>query len=165
MERTNENVELVSGDNQEEIQQLNAIIDREKSACSQWKIQVQTISLTLLCIVINLIRGTPKFDSIIGMDTCGITSWSILAIFILFCLVVTWFNVREVRAEQILKLKYNVGVSKSEPKLTDKNLAIILSMGFLSSFIGQIFGFGGAFLFNPFQVFMGVNPIVAASTS
>ena len=69
------------------------------------------------------------------------------------------------RTEQKLKLKYNVGVSKTEPKLTDKNLAIMLLMGFCSSFIGQIFGFGGAFIFNPFQVFMGVNPIVAASTS
>ena len=46
-----------------------------------------------------------------------------------------------------------------------KNIVTLLSLGFLSSFVGQIFGFGGAIFFNPVQVFLGINPIVAATTS
>ena len=41
----------------------------------------------------------------------------------------------------------------------------ILSLAFLGSFIGNAFGLGGGFIYNPVQIGIGVSPPVAASTS
>ena len=46
-----------------------------------------------------------------------------------------------------------------------KNIISTLTVGFMCSFVGQIFGFGGAIFFNPVQVFLGINPLVASTTS
>jgi uncharacterized membrane protein YfcA len=70
-----------------------------------------------------------------------------------------------VKDEQELKLKYNIGLCKSDFILKGKNIIIALSLGFISSSTGQIFGFGGAFIFNPAQIFLGISPVVAAETS
>ena len=97
------------------------------------------------------------------MERCATPGLFLVASFSLLCVIITWVNVKEVKAEEKLKQKYGY---KTELLLNDqKNLTIILCLGFMSSFIGQIFGFGGAFIFNPAQIFLGVNPIVAASTS
>ena len=45
-----------------------------------------------------------------------------------------------------------------------KNLPFMLSTGFMSGFIGQIFGLGGGFIYGPMLMSIGVNPQVSAST-
>ena len=40
----------------------------------------------------------------------------------------------------------------------------MLSTGFMSGFIGQIFGLGGGFIYGPMLMSIGVNPQVSAST-
>jgi len=124
---------------------------------------VQTLGLTLLSILVNLIRGSPKNESIIGMDKCGAYSWSLLTSFIALCLIVTYFSVRQVRHEDALKLNAQVA---SDINVNDnRTLTFILALAFIGSFLGNALGLGGGFIYNPVQMSLGVAPSVAASTS
>jgi len=100
-------------------------------------------------MVINLIRGSPKNESIIGMDSCGAGSWSLLVGFIGLCMLVTWYNVRQVRQEVQLKKNQDT-MCASDIDVTDsKTLAYILAMAFIGGFLGNALGLGGGFIYNP----------------
>ena len=114
---------------------LKELQRRESSACGQWRIQLQCFVLSLLSITVNLLRGTPKFDSIIGLKGCNAVSWVILAIFITLCGFVTFFNIRAIRKENSLKEKFGV-FHESEKYLSNKNLPCLLILAFLCAFVG-----------------------------
>ena len=64
-----------------------------------------------------------------------------------------------------MKKKYGKGLCKSDIILEGATTFKLLSGGLLGSWIGVTFGLGGGIVFNPIQIAMGVNPIVASSTS
>ena len=100
-------------------------------------------------MVVNLIRGSPKNESIIEMDTCGAASWSILVGIILLCGLVTWYNVRQVRREMLIKKAFGA-LCASDIDVLDRNTLIyILIMSFIGSFLGNALGLGGGFIYNP----------------
>ena len=46
-----------------------------------------------------------------------------------------------------------------------KTICYVCGSAFIASFLGNAFGLGGGFIFNPAQIALGVSPPVAASTS
>ena len=100
-------------------------------------------------MVVNLIRGSPKNDSIVGLDKCGATSWSLMVGFIVFCLLITWLNVRAVQKEVSLKQKYGKTCQSDIDVNDSRTLAYILIMSFVGSFLGNALGLGGGFIYNP----------------
>lgn len=57
-------------------------------------------------MVVNLLRGSPKNESIVGLNQCGAASWGLLGAFIILCLFVTWWNVVQVLRENEIKRKH-----------------------------------------------------------
>ena len=111
----------------------------------------------------NLLRGTPNFPSIVEMSTCEAKSWSILVVFILVCIAITCYNIHHIMRELALKEKFGV-LHESEKWMKPENLPFMIIMSFMSGFIGQIFGLGGAFIYSPMLLTIGVNPLVSSST-
>ena len=99
-----------------------------------------------LAFAVNLLRGTPKFESVVGLSTCDWKSFTILAVFILISVLLTAFNIHQIRKEQDLKRKYGK-LHPSELYLTGKNLPRLVLMSFVSAFLGQTFGLGGGFIY------------------
>ena len=60
---------------------------------------MECIILTLLSVIVNLIRGSPKFPSIVNMSLCSWTSWMILAAFVVICLARNYYNVVQIMKE------------------------------------------------------------------
>lgn len=87
----------------EEAAELENILRREQSVGSQCAIHTQILVLTLVAFSVNLLRGSPKTESLIGIATCSPLSLSMLGGIAVLCLLVTWYNVRVVRYEQALK--------------------------------------------------------------
>ena len=110
-----------------------------------------------------MLRGTPKFDSVLGLSTCEGLSWAILGGFILIGVLMTVYNVRDIFRENALKMKYGQ-LHESERFLCGKNLLFILSLAMLSGFVGQMFGVGGGFMYGPMLLMLGVSPLVSSST-
>ena len=111
----------------------------------------------------NLLRGTPSYESIVGMSTCEPNSWMILAAFVLFCIAINVYNIKQLNAERSLKEEAGI-LHESEKWMCSENLPFVIFMAFMSGFIGQIFGLGGAFMFSPMLLSIGVHPLVSAST-
>ena len=85
--------------------------------------------------------------------------------FIVLCLLLTWYNVRVVQREYALKKKHNA-LTPSDIDVTDRGtLTYILVMSLVGSCIGNALGLGGGFIYNPVQIGLGVAPSIAASTS
>ena len=100
-------------------------------------------------MLVNLIRGSPKNDSIVDLDKCGAPSWLLLAGFIILCLLVIWYNVKVVRKELSLKKKYNATCPSDIDLSSNRILTKMLVFSFLAAFFGNALGLGGAFIFNP----------------
>lgn len=93
-----------------EQQELDVILDKEGSELKQWKVHAVNISLIALALVVNMLRGSPKVPSIIGIPKCGDLDWAILLAFIFVALVTTQSNVERARRTQQLKKKYERGI-------------------------------------------------------
>ena len=85
--------------------------------------------------MVNLLRGTPKFDSIIGLSTCEWKSWLILIIFIIISIALTYFNVRQIFQEVALKKRFDK-LHESEEYFQPKVLPFLIFMSFMSGFVG-----------------------------
>lgn len=107
-------------------------------------------ALTFMNLLVVVLRGSPKFDSIIGIETCSTASWAILAGFCMFLFIVTVCNFRAVKAEQELKKTYGRGILPSDIDATKpKSIIIVMCAGFFSSYLGGILGQSGSVIFNP----------------
>ena len=142
---------------------MKEIQERESSTCSQWKLHLQFLGLTGLCFLVNILRGTPNFPSIVGLSTCEASSWAIMTAFILIAIAITCHNIRIIMHEIALKEKFGV-LHESESWMKPRNLPFMIIASFMSGFVGQIFGLGGAFIYGPLLITIGVNPLVSAST-
>jgi uncharacterized membrane protein YfcA len=101
----------------------------------------------------------------VGLDTCGATSWTILSLFCIFLVLVSLYNIREVRREQRLKKDAGYELAKSDINTISDSIWFPVLGAFFSSWLGGIFGLGGGFIYNPIQMSIGIAPSVAASTS
>jgi uncharacterized membrane protein YfcA len=67
--------------------------------------------------------------------------------------------VRMLRNEQTLKKKYgNVNLEESDIILTNKNITILISLGFMGGMLAGALGLGGGVIFNPVLLAMGMPP-------
>ena len=58
--------------------------------------------------------------------------------------------VRMLRNEQALKLKYgNINLVESDIVLTNKNITILILLGFMGGMLAGALGLGGGVIFNP----------------
>jgi len=83
------------------------------------------------------------------MEKCGIASWSLLVSFIVACLLLTWYNVGQVKREDALKRRLNATVASDINVNDTKTLVFIISLAFIGSFLGNALGLGGGFIYNP----------------
>jgi len=79
-----------------EIAELDEILRREQTDLGQWRVHAKVTCLTLLSMFINLLRGSPSRESIIGLDPCGVESWSILIAFFVICILSIWEAIKTV---------------------------------------------------------------------
>ncbi len=112
----------------------------------------------------NLSLGSPIFPSIDGVPLCGSIYWSIQGLFIVICGIVTYFVVKINKKEQDLRKKYNVNFVESEVIFEGRQLTLLLIIGFTGGFVAGALGLGGATIYNPALLSLGVPPKVASAT-
>ena len=124
---------------------------------------MQNFVLAVLSVSVNMLRGTPKFDSLIGIESCDLNSWLILAAFFAVCIVLTVINIKQVNRERFLRVKFGM-LRESQIWMEMKNMPSLLIFSFLAAFIGQMFGLGGAFILGPVLLHFKLHPKVSGST-
>jgi len=146
-----------------EILALKHIAYQEQSH-GQWVKQAVCLSLIGVVILMNLIIGSSKKASIVGIKDCGFLYWFIQVLFIILCCVITYFMVKYNKRQQDLRKKYNINYTEGEVLFEGFVLNKLLLIGFLGGFVAGALGLGGGSIYNPALLALGVNPKVASST-
>jgi len=133
------------------------------------KFPFNKIGLLLITVVIivmvGLIRGTKKFDPIVGVDwSCG---WDFLwfGLGILFYACTAGLYVYFVHKWQKEKARVHYEFLHEEPHLNTKRITSIMIVSLIAGIIGAIVALGGALIISPTLLDMGMPPAFAAATT
>lgn len=85
--------------------------------------------------------------------------------FFIVSIIVSLAAIHINKKEQVLKLKYNRGIVKSDIIFTNQAVAKLIAIGVVGGFLSGALGLGGGTIFNPILLGMGLPPAVASSTS
>ncbi|CDW79605.1 UNKNOWN [Stylonychia lemnae] len=147
-----------------ECKRLEHIIEKEKTHF-QWDKHFTCISIFLILLSTNLLRGNKSLESIVGIDRCSSLDWIVLACFYVACFSITMYSISKVRTQQALKLKYNKGLAKCDIIMTNRNTLRLFIFSFIGGWISGALGLGGGAIFNPILIGLGTPPAVATATS
>jgi len=131
----------------------------------QWIKQGLNVSIIGMLTFMNLAMGSHSKPSIIGIKLCGFWYWFIQFIFIVICVLITWYVVRLNRREQELRKLYDINYDPNEVVYEGRTLRILLFYGFVGGWVAGALGLGGGSIYSPALLSLGVNPRVAGSTS
>lgn len=120
--------------------------------------------MTALTFVVNLMRGSKRNPSVIGMPKCGVADWSTIAAFLAIAVSCAVFNIWRVRKENKHKAAAGVDVDAEELDIEQSTQLLKLVLGSLGGGLAGAVGLGGGILFNPVLIGMGVQPQVVSST-
>lgn len=121
-------------------------------------------------MIVNLIRGSKSQPSIlqsffgIPYKKCQWYDFTLSALFVVICIIVTLLSIRQVNYEQYFKIKYNKGISKSDLKFSPNVVRRLVTVAFIGGWVSGALGLGGGAIFNPVLLSMGIPPSVASST-
>ena len=65
---------------------------------------------------------------------------------------------------KILRRKYNINFVESEVIFESRSLTLLLVVGFSGGFVAGALGLGGAVIYNPALLSLGLHPKVASAT-
>lgn len=114
--------------------------------------------------MVNLLRGSRKYESLIGIERCSQEDWALVFAFILYCGILTALAATKVFHEQGLKEKLGAGMAPSDLRLTGNVLIKLVTFAFLGGFMSGALGLGGGAIFNPLLLSLGLLPCVASAT-
>lgn len=107
---------------------------------------------------VNLYRGSKHNPSIFGIKRCSIADWSSLVIYCFICILLSWWAIRSVKAEQALKVKHGSGLAASDVSLKGGPLVKLVAFSFVGGWVSGALGLGGGSIFNPLLLSMGCPP-------
>ena len=116
-------------------------------------------------ILQNILRGGGKTDSIVGMKTCGVWFWLVYGVFIIFCLCICIFTCLQARREYLAKIECGYNFIEGDPQYTPKTMLILIIVSCFGGVIAAIVGLGGAVIYGPLLLEMGVNAPTTGATS
>lgn len=112
-------------------------------------------------VLISLVRGGAKYDSVIGMDPCGIMGWVMLFMHLGVSAYVS------VRIGNYIKQEAedNKSFREESMEVNEDNVWYFLTAGFFAGVVGATLAIGGALILIPVWLKMGIDKNVAASST
>ena len=119
-----------------------------------------------MLIGMNLLMGSTTRESVAGISKCSGWWWSVQAVFIVICVLLTIVSVVVAKKETALKKKFgNVGICKSDLDLSEnKTINMLLALGFGGGWLAGCVGLGGGAIYNPVLISLGIPPSVSSAT-
>ena len=110
--------------------------------------------------------GSTTRESVAGISKCSAWWWSVQAIFIVICILLTLVSVAVAKKETALKKKFgNVGICDSDLDLSEnKTINMLLALGFGGGWLAGCVGLGGGAIYNPVLISLGIPPSVSSAT-
>lgn len=154
--------ELAAEDQQ---RRREAVQKREKWILPPHKLSIPCLSL-IVVIIMNLLTGNAKFDSITGsIEYCSGGYWGLFALTIILQIVVFLLAIVLLFRWQKQKEELDIEFRPEEMYLTPKRTVIIFCVSFFAGVVGGVFAIGGALVIAPFLLGFGVPPTPLAATT
>ena len=77
----------------EEIEQLDNLLEDEKSHARQWRKHMLAIFVISVSLLVNMLRGSKRTPSIIEIEKCGQLDWTIFISYILISIMLSLIGV------------------------------------------------------------------------
>eukprot|EP01016_Furgasonia_blochmanni_P046985 TRINITY_DN684_c0_g1_i2.p1 TRINITY_DN684_c0_g1~~TRINITY_DN684_c0_g1_i2.p1 ORF type:complete len:437 (+),score=21.07 TRINITY_DN684_c0_g1_i2:352-1662(+) len=128
------------------------------------------ISLNFVYVLtLSFLRGGEGFDSVIGLDRCGIPSWTLIMLTIPICLVILKLARRQVEREEFFLSRGTILANDPTYFRWDgtnsKNVIKYSILSFIGGLGSGMLGIGGGPIMVPLLLDMGLLPEAASATS
>lgn len=122
------------------------------------------VTLFVSILVIDLLRGNKHFPSLVGIKTCSVGDWLLLATIFGICILAFLLTVRMIRQKHALKERVGYKFHHADLKYDDKTIIKLSILGVCGGISGGCLGIGGGMIFNPMLMDMGMLPEVASAS-
>lgn len=127
-----------------------------------------------LMIIDQLLEGSSKIDSLLGITRCSLPWFIVFMTFCLLCYLISVSFVQAIKDEQALSDLFDSVLMKKIhtedegfviAKSSDDQITRITYIAFIGGIAAGMLGIGGGIVIAPLLLDIGVNPKVASSTS
>jgi len=123
------------------------------------------IALLLSSMIIAVIKGTKKLDSIVGLEYCGSGYWITYGIGMLSCLVFFFLNRRYVRKSLKIREICQLKTDEGDFHITDAGITKLGKSSVIAGILAGLLGMGGGTVMGPVLLSMDANIEHVVATS
>lgn len=109
---------------------------------------------------LSMLRGTKSFKSIIHCKQCTKEDTTIVLIYLLLIVILTFINKR-----RLSERSKNISTSNKQIKFHQKNVNMMILSMFFIGFMGGFLSAGIAIMFSLTLIFLGLSPFIASPTA
>eukprot|EP00276_Gloeochaete_wittrockiana_P006029 CAMPEP_0184647208 /NCGR_PEP_ID=MMETSP0308-20130426/4109_1 /TAXON_ID=38269 /ORGANISM="Gloeochaete witrockiana, Strain SAG 46.84" /LENGTH=418 /DNA_ID=CAMNT_0027077999 /DNA_START=301 /DNA_END=1557 /DNA_ORIENTATION=- len=143
--------------------ELTAILEREKKT-PLTKIAVLS-AISLAYMVCALLAGGHGAPSVVGVPTCSILYWLIIAIPLPVLYIVSLIIGRRIQALYEKKVALGYTFLREDPRFTERQIRLYPVYSISAGVVAGLLGLGGGLIKSPLMLQLGMNPLVVTSTS
>ena len=159
IEQKEENIELT-----DEEKERIAFIKEEEDPLN-WPSISFILFMELIVIIDQLIEGSNKVPSFVGIQRCSFWYWTAFGVYVLITLIFVKLSIsyiiKKVQRKKQLLNEYNSEVMEN----VENHIAYIVSIGVFAGIVSSSLGIGGGMITNPVFSGLGMDPKQSSSTS
>eukprot|EP01017_Pseudomicrothorax_dubius_P030999 TRINITY_DN3912_c0_g3_i1.p1 TRINITY_DN3912_c0_g3~~TRINITY_DN3912_c0_g3_i1.p1 ORF type:complete len:461 (+),score=61.01 TRINITY_DN3912_c0_g3_i1:129-1511(+) len=143
--------------------ELKQLLEEEKDVFPFKKLRTSII-LVFILIAFNLIKGSKRFPSVLGIEFCGGGYWGLTAMTIAICFA--FYQYASARAVSVYESKQRLGFPfEDEFRLNSGTVGGVSCYAFVAGLLAGMAGIGGGTIMSPLLLEYGLSPQSASATS
>ena len=123
------------------------------------------ILLEVIVVIDQLIEGSSKLPSLIGITKCSKTYWIIFCIYILISYFFIKLAIKIVQAHLVKKKQVIPGYTSEVMVNVEKHINFVIFIAIIAGIVSSSLGIGGGMITNPIFYYLGLDPKESSCTS
>ena len=144
-----------------------ARMEYEKKEMSHWDYEKLTpmVIVIILLVVQNIVRGTVRTPSIVGISLCSTPYWMVYALFFVVVLLITLSISKKEMKDCAHKKLMHYHFAEGDFKWGKSETLYLVIECFIGGVLAAIVGVGGGVIFSPLMLDLGLPAKVVSITS
>ena len=130
-----------------------------------WDAILYVLFLELIVIIDQLIEGSNRVPSFIGIKKCSIIYWFVFLLYVGVMLYFIKYSIQRVYNHINLKKKIIPNYSSEVIQNVENNIKYVVGISIIAGIVSSSLGIGGGMITNPAFASLGMDPKESSSTS
>ena len=130
-----------------------------------WDAILYVLFLELIVIIDQLIEGSNRVPSFIGIKKCSIIYWFVFLLYVIVMLYFIKYSIQRVYNHINLKKKIIPNFSSEVIDNVENNITYVVGISIIAGIVSSSLGIGGGMITNPAFASLGMDPKESSSTS